>query len=408
MAKTRPHSAQIGEGTNAIGVRYSHHERTGSEFLQVEFNGPDGKKVRKSTTGTLRGGQPDQQFHTDAARHIVRAFQSMMPQAAQKKTWAEALDEAIETMEARPDTVSGYRIAVQRVQEFLPDVKYPADMTEELAQRFGRLLLSTPYSRGKSTVKRKRTPVTLSMYVRTLSGLWGHFKELGIIRNNPWGEVRIPDFKKAAPYVPTEEHISKFFGYVKARYPQWDSLHALLTLKLCTASRSHDVTQLLSDQIQPTDQGGKLVFAADQTKTKAERYVPLSKELFQQLQSVKGKTWLFENIVKDWPKYRPGRNAIPTTYSPKKVQAMMENVFQEYSDAHPDVPRITPHDFRRRTITLMVKKLQSIDLAAQVLGVTPPTVRASYLNAQRAFDTDAAFAAVGAELMPQELPEPAK
>lgn len=423
MAKTRPHSTEVGEGANAIGVRYSDHVRKGSDFLQVEFNGPDGAKVRKSTTGKYRGvikgvPQPDEQFHIDAARHIVRAFQSMMPQAAQKKTWEEALDEAIGTIEddARPDTISGYRIAVQRVQDFLPEVKYPQDMTAELAQRFGRLLLSTPYTRGKSTIQRKRTPVTLSMYVRTLSGLWGHFQELGILRGNPWSDFAVKTSVKKAlkkadkipPYVPTEEHITKFFAYVRTRYPQWHSLHALLSLKLQTASRSHDVTQLLSEQVRDTPEGGSLVFSAKQTKTKTDRFVPLSKELFQELQAVKGNVWLFENIVKDWPKFRPGKNAIPTTYSPRKVQALMENIFQEYSDANPDVPRISPHDFRRRTITLMVTATQSVDVTAQALGLNPNTARKHYLDAEAAFNARAAFAKVGDKLRPQELPEPAK
>lgn len=405
MAKIRPHKAMVGEGVNAQEVRYAYKERTNSEFLFVVFDGPEGARVEKSTTGKLRGGTPDDQFHTDATRHIVKAYQSLYATQAKKK-WDEALDEALATAEARPDTVRAFRTAVAAVKQFLPNVEYPADLTDELAQRFGRLFLATPYTRGKSKVQRKRTPVTLSYYVRSMSALWRHFKELGLVpKGNPWAEVTIPKAAKKEKYVPTEEHISKFFTSVKERYPKWERLHALLALKLCSACRTKDIVQLRSEQIQKTPDGTFLVFGADQTKTKTARYVPLTEELFQQLKRVAGKVWLWEGWNADLKKFRPGRNPIPAHYKPDTTQCTLENIFREYSDTNPEVPRLSPHDFRRRTITLMVTKTQNVDLTAQALGLNQQTARTHYLDAQRAFNTKAAFDAVGKDLMPKPLPQ---
>lgn len=400
MAKIRPFKVVVGEGIAVQEVRYSAKERPESDFLQVVFNDASGKVIRKGTTGVLRGGTPDGQFHNDAAGHIVQAFQCLFPTSAKKK-WDDALEEAVVTCAARPDTVRAFRTAVKVVKEFLPAVGCPADVTERDAQRFARLFLTTPYSRGSSRVQRKRTPVTLSYYIRSLSALYRHFRELGSVGTNPWKEVTIPKAEKKEKYVPTEEHISGFFNWIHARYPKWERLHALLLLKLASACRTRDVVQLRSDQIQKTTEGGKLVFDAAQTKTKTERHVPLPKSLYEQLQKVKGRVWLWDGWNDDLRAFRPGRNPIPTTYKAATVQNVLENIFREYSDSQPDVPRLSPHDFRRRTITLMVTKTQSVDVTAQALGLNPQTARAHYLDAQRAFNTADAFKLVEGALLPK-------
>jgi integrase len=405
MAKIRPFKVMVGDGTSAKEVRYSAKKRPDSEFLQVEFNGADGKVIRKGTTGTMRGGTPDGQFDLDATRHIVKAYQHLYTKQQAKKNWAAALDEAIETCGARQATIDGYRVAVKAFREFMPDSEYPADVTDADAQRFGRLFLNTPYTRGKSKILRKRKPVTLSMYKRTLSGLWSqHFKPLGIVgKNNPFAEIVVPEGDKPTKYVPTEAHISRFFDYIRQRYPDWTRLHALLALKLCSACRTNDIVQLRSDQIRTTEEDGPhLYFAPEQVKTGQERMVPLSPELYAEAKSVAGPVWLWDGWNEDLKKFRPGRNKLPDHFKPRTVAVVINNIFREYSDANPDVPRISPHDFRRRTITLMVTRTENVPLTAQALGLNEKTANKHYIDHKQAHDVKKAFRLTG-DLMPKPL-----
>jgi integrase len=388
----------LGEGEKAIKVGYGFVVR--GEFLAVTFKPPGAVRLVEKMTGSkLRGQSPDQQFHTDVARILVGAYSKSLP-TLKKATWEDALEETIRTSNARPDTVSAYRSAVLAYRQFLPEVQSPSDLTPELAQRFGRLLLTTPYTRGKSKVQRKRSPVTLSFYVRTGSALWKHFKELGYVKVNPWGEVTVPKAEKKQKYVPTEEDINHFFEYVHKRYPKWERFHALLMVKLISACRTADLVQLRTEQIQ----NGQLVFLASQTKTKADRAVPLPEDLCATLERIGGKVHLWDGWNEDLRTFRPSKNAIPTTFKADTVQCVVENIFQEYSDSHPDRPRMTPHDFRRRAITHMVKALGSVDKAANALGITAACAKAHYLDAQQAFDVKEAFRLSIPGILPRTIP----
>jgi integrase len=381
MGRTADHSAKLGEGDRAISVGYSAPKR--GDFYAVRFTGPDKQRLEKMT----KCKNVDANYHIEAARIIVRAFAVSFPKP-QRVTWEEALTE-VERFAAgdRPDTLRAFRTAVERFRELVPDVEYPADVTPERAKLFGRLILSTPYSRGNSKVKRLRTPKTLDYYRRSLSALWKRLRDMSHVVGNPWEDVPVPEGEKAPIYVPTMEEVNKFFEYIHTRYPKWERLHALLKLKLLSASRTKDVAQLKSSQIA----NGRFVFAATQTKTKSERSVPLPKDLFDTLKCLGGKEWLWENWNEDLELYRKGRNPIPETFQVETVQCVLENIFREYSDDNPGVPRLSPHDFRRRGITTMVKVTGSVDAAAALLGVSEQTIRNNYLDETQAFEAKGAF-----------------
>ncbi len=397
MARGFQFSARVGDGLAAQTVGYSAKQR--GDYLAVTFVMPDGTRQEKMTRCQMRGKNPEPEYHTEAARIIARAYAPTYPQF-EKKKWAEALEEAVTTCQARPETIRAFRTAVAAVQKFLPEVESPHDVTPELAQRFGRLFLHTPYTRGGSLVQRKRTPVTLSYYTRSLSALWRHFKVLGFVKINPWGEVDIPPGDTKKKYVPTREDIGQFFGYITTRYPEWHRLHALLTVKLLSACRTADVCQLRTEQIQ----NNVLVFLASQTKTKADRSVPLPADLAATLTRLGGKVHLWQDWCDDVRRFRPGRNKIPETFQASTVKVVLNNIFREYSDSHPDRPRMSPHDFRRFAITTMVRVVGSVDLAATTLGITSQCAAKHYLDAQQAFDALAAYGAATPELLPPQSP----
>lgn len=97
----------------------------------------------------------------------------------------------------------------------------------------------------------------------------------------------------------------------------------------------------------------------------------------------------------------------PLKFQPSTVFWVLSNLFREYSEAHPDRPRLSPHALRRRAITIMVVETQNVDLTAQAIDVSPLTARKHYLDAQRAFNTEEAFRLASGKLNPKlELASP--
>jgi integrase len=383
-------STQLGDGSKAITVSYSAKKR--GEYLAVVFAGPEGKRVEKVTNCKRK----DPAFHNEAAKHIVRAYRSTTPDLS-RIGWEAAMTEVGNSTTVRPKTLLAFQKAIKQLRSTLDTpTTSPADITPELATRFGRLFMSSTYTRGKQSdaVARKRSPVTLDFYLRSLSALWGQFAELGYVKVNPWGTVRRPKLDKKKKTVPTEDNTAHFLAWVKERYPLWERLDLLLRVKLLSGCRTADVVQLRTNQLRAHQGGaGSLDFAADQVKNKEGRSVPLPEDLFNRLKAAAGKMHLWEDWSADCIRFRPSANnhKLAGAFDPQTVYVVLNNLFREYSDKHPDRPRLTPHGFRRRAITVMATATGSVDLTAQALGISAQTARAYYLDAARAFNTADAF-----------------
>jgi integrase len=215
---------------------------------------------------------------------------------------------------------------------------------------------------------------------------------------NPWKTVRKPMTDKQVKPVPTEDQTAHFFAWVKSRYPKWESLHALLELKAFSSCRTGDICELRSDQIQ----AGRVVWNAEQTKQREGRSVLLPEEMFKTLKRLAGKVYLWEQFADDLAKFRRSKNRKAKTFTPETVYHVIGNVFREYSDAHPDRPRLSPHSLRRRGITLTVAATQSVDATAAAIGITPACAKEYYVNAQRAFNTDELFRNLSSVLLPKK------
>lgn len=394
--------AMVGDGPSALRVGYSSKRR--GKFYAVVFNDPDGHRVQKAT----QCRKVDIAFETEAARLIATAYRKVYPSTAttKKVTWDDALNEVkMHPGKARPKTLVAFERAQQTLRELLDgagiETQGPGDITRELAFRFWRLLESTPYKRGNAGVERMRTAVTLDYYRRSLSALWGKYAEgdRGYVAENVWSAIKPPEKEEAEPEVPTEGEVAQFLGWVSTRYPEWHRLHALLNLKLLSACRTADIVQLKSEQVKD----GKLTFKPEQVKTRKGRSVPLPDDLYQQLRGVAGQVWLWEGWHDDCLKYRssPNNRKLTGGFDPETVQGVLENIFREYSDSHPDRRRISPHKFRGYGITTMATVTGSVDLTAQALGVNAQTARKYYLNAARAFDAADAFKVATEKMLPK-------
>ncbi len=394
---------KVGDGPNEREVGYSYTERKGADgytYYGVRFVGPDGKRVEKLTRQRKRGKHPDANFRNDAAKIIARAYASHYPDP-KRVTWDGALD-AVErgARDLRPATMVAYRKAVKVFRETIDGTKGPADVTPDIASRFGGLFLAGTYKRGKASDAREydRKPTTLAFHLRQLSALWKQFIGLGYVQENPWksSKVRRPQTDRVRKPVPTEDQVNEFFAWVRGRYPEWERLHALLELKALSGCRTQDLCQLRSEQLRD----GRVVWTADQTKQRQGRAVLVPASLFDRLRRLAGPAYLWEHFPADLKRFRPSKNRPSGSFDPMTVYWVVGNVFREYAEAHPDRPRLSPHSFRRRAITLVATATQSVDATAQAIGLNPSTARGYYLDAQRAFDADEVFRRAAGLLIP--------
>ncbi|MCE9560575.1 MAG: hypothetical protein K8U57_00840 [Planctomycetes bacterium] len=397
MAKRFSHLADIGGDDEK--VPYSPNPRPDRGKWCVVFIGPDGKRKRLLTTHDYspKIKSPPAEFHADAAKLIRDLFRppSMFP-SKERRSWDELLDEVEKTSpHTRAETLRGFRSGVRAFREVLPEVASPLEVTEDRIRRFSKLWLATPKANGD-----KRSPVSLSYYLRSMSAFTNHLISLGYLSKNLWRGVKAPKAEHTRKPVPTEEETTAFFSWVHSRYPQWKSLHALLELKAISASRTADVCQIKTEQLR----GGHLTFAAATTKTKVARSLPLPDELSRTLTAVAGKEHLWEKLFSEIPKYRKSSNGYPDSFSWKTVYFVVNNLFREFNEAHPDKPHFNAHGLRRRAITATVAATGSVDAAASAIGVHPQTARAHYLDAQKAFQTDEVMKKVAEALRPKIKP----
>lgn len=382
MPRVWQHLYKLADGTE---VGYSHKARLG--FWNVVYPGPTGKRVQKATRHDARGKTPPPDWHDDAQKAIRQSYTLTLP-SLERKGWDELLDEVDRTSPTtKPETLRSFRAAAKALREIMPEVHSPLDISDDRVRRFGKLFLAKPKANG-----RKKSPATLSYYQRALSAFSNHLVDLGHLNRNPWKGAPVPKGERRKKPAQTEAQIGQFMAHVKARYPKWTALHAMLDLKAVTASRTADLCQLRTSELVR----GRLVFGADITKTNTERGIQLPPDLYQTLTAVAGPTYLWEGQFWDGIReYRKQSNGLPPAFTWKTVYTVLNNIFKEYNVAHPGQPKLTPHALRRRAITRAVVALNgNTDAVANLFGVNPQTARTAYLDYQQAFDADRDAAAV--------------
>ncbi len=401
MARNFPHYIELPDRTR---VGYALTRRNG--VYRVRFVNPAGKRAELTTGFAAKADA------VLAAERIVRAACSPSAPDPTRVTWELAISElAVACGDLRPRSVKDYQLSVRvLVDTFDRDAALtrkpagPLDITPELAARFKRLYLAHPYRRGKASDAKqyRRSPATLAAHLRKLSALWNeHFRELGYVTDNPWRHVSKPETERRRKPVPTEDQIAHFVAWVDARYAGWVLLRRFLEVKLLSGCRTMDLCQLRSAQL--TD--GRVVWEPHQTKHKQGRAVLLPPALYESLRSLAGPVYLWERFTDDARQYRPARRP-PAAFTPHTLAHSVANIFREYNAAHPDRPRLSPHALRRRAITLTAQATGSVDLTAQAIGIDPQTARTYYLDARRAFDTDAVFRQVAGTLLPPPAADP--
>jgi len=133
----------------------------------------------------------------------------------------------------------------------------------------------------------------------------------------------------------------------------------------------------------------------------ANRAAPLDlADLAERLGAVKARVFLWDRYAEESKPHRPGRSN-KAAFTPSMLYWYVADLFPEYRAAFTDRFPITPHDLRRRGITLMVRATGSIDQTAEAIGIHPDTARRHYLDAQQAFHSDELFKKMAGVLVPK-------
>ena len=205
---------------------------------------------------------------------------------------------------------------------------------------------------------------------------------MGFTNTNPWAEVPRPLVPKTLPSAPTETDVKLFFDWVDAK--GWEMMSAFLRVKALAGCRTANLCQVKSGQFDSAS--SVLTIDHTQDKTHRTRVVPLPADLAGTLDRIKGPEYLWESYTQSAKVHRPGRRN-KTEFDPKTLYWAVLDLFEKYQKAHPNRPPIRSHDLRRRAITLTVAATQSVDAAAEALGIHPTTARRHYLDSKAAFDS---------------------
>lgn len=272
-------------------------------------------------------------------------------------------------------------------------------MTPEVAKRFKRLYMTGTFTKSnKPGAKRyKRSLTTVRTTLRILSCLWSHFVTAGLATANPWDEVSRPAVPKREVTAPSEKDIDHFFKWLDSW--KWELLSVFFRVKSAAGCRTADLCQARSSQFDAKT--GVLTIVAEHDKTHQECRVPLDRDLAKRLDAIKGQTYLWERYAAESKKYRPGRRNAGE-FRPSLMYWFVDDICPQYRKKYPDRPRITPHDLRRRAITLTVIGAKgSVDAAAAARRIHPDTARRHYLDAKKAFNTDDILKKMASVLAPK-------
>jgi hypothetical protein len=129
---------------------------------------------------------------------------------------------------------------------------------------------------------------------------------------------------------------------------------------------------------------GSIVFTSDTMKGRKTRVAPLSDDLFTALSKIKGKTFLWERYpgelknaikAKGWPTHQ-----LRLDFDPERMAAWVATLFADFNANHPEQPRLTSHQFRKRAFTMA--KVAGVDSrdAAIAFGCNPDTMAKHYVG----------------------------
>jgi site-specific recombinase XerD len=384
-------------------VRYALVERPDADGVYVRFRTADGRRVAKST-----GQKKKSQAIEPAHRIILEEYGAVAP-SSETVPWDVAKEKLKAAMGAdgkRPRTIGGYLETLDKLIAMFPLAKGPTDVTDRMAADFKTKYASGTFTRKRKVKKGEQVPTrarkakSLDSRIRTLKAAFGWFHQLRLVERNPFEDVPLPELDRHEVKYVREGDIGAFFAWLEERYPGWRMPHLFFSVKAVTACRLEDICSLRSGQLQD----GRLVFTADTTKNRSERYALLPPDLYAELEAYKGQTFLWERYPGELREVIAKKNA-PThrlnlEFSPRRLYLWIVALMQDYQKA--TGKDLSSHDFRKAAFTRAAEEDIHPKRAAVAFDVTAETMMRYYTATEKKQTADEVLGNLANKLLPKK------
>ncbi len=216
---------------------------------------------------------------------------------------------------------------------------------------------------------------------------------------NPFEKVTAPEMDRHEVKYIRQTDVDGFFKWLRERYPRWDMPRLFFSVKAATACRLQDICCLRSDQLQD----GRLIFTADTTKNRSERYARLPAALYAALAAYAGPTFLWENYPPEliaankengWPTHRQNPD-----FRPERLYLWVVQIMQEYQKQ--TGKDFSSHDFRKAAFTRAAEKDIHPKRAATAFDVTAETMLRYYTATEKKKTADEVLDGLADDLLPK-------
>ena len=224
--------------------------------------------------------------------------------------------------------------------------------------------------------------------------------------DNPFEKIAPPELDRHEVKYVREGDITGFFAWLGERFPGWSMPRLFFSVKALTACRLEDICHLRSDQLQD----GRLVFSANITKNRSERYAILPDDLYAELAAYAGETHLWEryppeliaaNKAKGWPTHRQ-----KAEFDARRLYNWVVQIMQGYqAQTGKD---LSSHDFRRAAFTRAAESDVHPKRAAAAFDVTPETMMKYYTATEKKATADEVLGGLAGRLLPKGMETPKK
>ncbi len=384
-------------------IRYALLIRPDADVYSVRFKAPVVGRVTRST------GRAKKVDAIESAHRLILEEYGAVAPSSETVTWDVAKERLRHAMEAdgkRPKTITGYVETLDKLTALFPLAKGPSDVTDRMAGDFKTKYAKARYSRARKSSEKvqvrqyARKPKSVDDRIRTLKAVFGWFQKLHLVDGNPFEKVAPPELDRHEVKYVRKEDTSAFFKWLEERYPGWRMPRLFFRVKAVTACRLEDICSLRSDQLRD----GRLVFTADTTKNRSERYALLPARLYAKLEAYAGPTYVWEsypaelieaNKAKGFPTHRQNPE-----FEVRRLYLWVLQLMQAYQK---DTGRhLSSHDFRRAAFTRAAENGVHPKLAATAFDVTAETMMRYYTATEKRETADEVLGGLADKLVPEE------
>jgi integrase len=149
----------------------------------------------------------------------------------------------------------------------------------------------------------------------------------------------------------------------------------------------------------------RLVFEADQTKNRSERYALLPDDVYVELDAYKGETFLWERYPAELKQYVRGtsKHQVILEFSHRRLYTWIVALLRDYQTQ--TGRDLSSHDFRKAAFTRAAEADIHPKRAAVAFDVTPETMLKYYTATEKKRTADEVLSELGDQLALNKVPD---